>query len=77
VSLTEPFGEFPRAQLNYGIAWTVLSLDVMDISGEHQLDLKHEIVKSRLDKSGKVVGVIKDGRKSVGSPLTGIPLDNV
>ena len=49
----------------------------MDISGEHQLDLKHEIVKSRLDKSGKVVGVIKDGRKSVGSPLIGIPLDNV
>jgi hypothetical protein len=67
VSFAARSSEVSRAQLNYEIDGTVLSLDVMDISGEHQLDLKHEIVKSRLDKSGKVVGVIKDGRKSTGS----------
>lgn len=41
---------------------TVLSMDIMDISGEHQLDLTHAITKNRLDKNGKIVGVIKDGR---------------
>lgn len=34
---------------------TVLSLDVMDISGETQRDLSHNIAKARLDESGKVV----------------------
>ena len=33
----------------------VLSLDVMDISGEQQRDLTHNIVKARLDPSGKVI----------------------
>ena len=41
----------------------VLSMDIMDISGEHQLDLTHATTKNRLDKNGKVVGVIKDGRQ--------------
>ena len=34
---------------------TVLSLDVMDISGEQQRDLSHNIIKTRLDPSGKPV----------------------
>lgn len=33
----------------------LLSLDIMDISGEHQLDLSHDITKTRLDSSGNVV----------------------
>lgn len=33
----------------------VLSLDVMDISGETQRDLSHNIVKARLDEAGAVV----------------------
>ena len=31
----------------------VLSLDVMDISGEHQSDLEHSISKTRLSKDGR------------------------
>lgn len=34
---------------------TVLSLDVMDISGETQRDLSHNIVKTRLDSSGTII----------------------
>jgi hypothetical protein len=60
-------------QLRCAAGCIVLSLDVMDISGEHQLDLKHEIVKSRLDKNGNVVGVIKDGRKSSPPSLSSYP----
>ncbi len=33
----------------------VLSLDVMDISGETQRDLTHNILKARLDTKGKAV----------------------
>ena len=35
--------------------FSVLSLDVMDISGESQRDLSHNIVKSRIDPVGKVI----------------------
>lgn len=41
----------------------VLSLDIMDISGERQMDLQHDITKTRINKEGKVVAVIKNGRK--------------
>ncbi|XP_065844191.1 endoplasmic reticulum-Golgi intermediate compartment protein 3-like isoform X3 [Oscarella lobularis] len=40
---------FPR------LACAYLSIDAMDISGEHQLDVDHHIVKVRLDKEGKAV----------------------
>jgi endoplasmic reticulum-Golgi intermediate compartment protein 3 len=33
----------------------VLSLDVMDISGEQQRDITHNILKTRLEKGGKVI----------------------
>ena len=33
----------------------MLSLDVMDISGEAQSDVTHNILKTRLDESGKAV----------------------
>ncbi len=36
----------------------VLSLDAMDISGEHQLDILHTIFKRRLDENGARQGII-------------------
>jgi len=41
----------------------VLSMDVMDISGEHQTDLEHEITKTRLSKEGRVIESSKPGRE--------------
>ena len=37
---------FPR------MACSVVHLDAMDISGKHQLDVDHNVVKIRLDKNG-------------------------
>ena len=51
---------------------TVLSMDIMDISGEHQMDLTHAVTKNRLDKNGKIVGVIKDGCQSPLVPLSSL-----
>jgi hypothetical protein len=47
----------------------VLSLDIMDISGERQMDLQHDITKTRINKDGQVVAVIKNGRESSFSRL--------
>ncbi|MBA0755723.1 hypothetical protein Gogos_021818 [Gossypium gossypioides] len=43
------------------IACSILSLDAIDISGEQNLDVKHDIVKKRLDVSGNVIEVRPDG----------------
>ncbi|KAL4332137.1 hypothetical protein GQ457_07G023470 [Hibiscus cannabinus] len=43
------------------VACSILSLDAMDISGEQQLDVKHDIVKKRLDAHGNVIEVRPDG----------------
>ncbi|GHJ87658.1 hypothetical protein NliqN6_4060 [Naganishia liquefaciens] len=40
----------------------LLSLDIMDISGERQMDLQHDITKTRISKEGSVVAVIKNGQ---------------
>lgn len=53
--------------LEYGASadrHAVLSLDIMDISGERQMDLQHDITKTRINKDGQVVAVIKNGRES-------------
>jgi hypothetical protein len=42
----------------------VLSLDVMDISGEHQSELEHDFTKTRLSKEGLALEVLRDGRTS-------------
>lgn len=42
----------PRALAKNNISPIVLSLDVMDISGEVQRDITHQILKVRLDKNG-------------------------
>ncbi|CAO1616957.1 unnamed protein product [Sympodiomycopsis kandeliae] len=41
----------------------LLSIDVMDISGEHLDDVKHDIKRTRLDHLGKVVVEAKGGLK--------------
>ncbi|XP_022941102.1 endoplasmic reticulum-Golgi intermediate compartment protein 3-like [Cucurbita moschata] len=40
---------------------SVLSLDAMDISGEQHLDVKHDIVKKRIDYHGNVIDSRPDG----------------
>jgi hypothetical protein len=35
----------------------------MDISGEQQMDLQHDITKSRLSKEGRELETVKSGRK--------------
>lgn len=35
---------------------SVLSLDVMDVSGEQHLDVDHNVFKENLDENGAVVG---------------------
>jgi hypothetical protein len=41
----------------------VLSLDVMDISGEHQTDLEHSIFKTRISQDGHELDSTRDGRE--------------
>ena len=35
--------------------FAVLSLDAMDVSGEQQIDVDHDLFKERLDKNGNKV----------------------
>ncbi|QCD84091.1 hypothetical protein DEO72_LG2g4441 [Vigna unguiculata] len=44
---------------------SILSLDAMDISGEQHLDIRHNIVKKRIDGNGSVIEERKDG---IGAP---------
>lgn len=39
----------------------MLSLDVMDISGDHQGDLSHNIQKTRVSKEGYELETLKTG----------------
>ncbi|GMH16384.1 hypothetical protein Nepgr_018225 [Nepenthes gracilis] len=43
------------------IPCTLLSVDAEDISGEQHLDLRHDIVKKRIDAHGNVIEIRKDG----------------
>ncbi|KAL8167076.1 hypothetical protein V2J09_008575 [Rumex salicifolius] len=40
---------------------SLLSLDAMDISGKEHLDIKHDIIKKRLDSDGNVIETRLDG----------------
>ncbi|KAM7253155.1 hypothetical protein ACFE04_025773 [Oxalis oulophora] len=44
---------------------SILSLDAMDISGEQHLDVKHDIIKKRIDPLGNVIEAKQDG---IGAP---------
>lgn len=50
---------------------TLLSLDAEDISGERHLDIKHDIVKKRIDAHGNVIQARQD---SIGAPKIERPL---
>ncbi|KAF9682536.1 hypothetical protein SADUNF_Sadunf05G0119200 [Salix dunnii] len=50
---------------------SILSLDAMDISGEQHLDVKHDIIKKRLDSHGNVIEARPDG---IGAPKIEKPL---
>lgn len=53
------------------ISCSLLSLDAMDISGEQHLDIRHDIIKKRLDSHGNVIEVRPDG---IGAPKIEKPL---
>ncbi|CAN0824456.1 Endoplasmic reticulum-Golgi intermediate compartment protein 3 [Linum grandiflorum] len=50
---------------------SILSIDAMDISGEQHLDVKHDIIKKRLDSHGNVIEARPDG---IGAPKIEKPL---
>jgi hypothetical protein len=43
----------------------VLSIDIMDISGEHQNDLTHDIEKTRISKEGDIIDLHGTGQSRV------------
>ncbi|ODQ51097.1 DUF1692-domain-containing protein [Saitoella complicata NRRL Y-17804] len=51
------------------IPCSMLSLDVMDVSGETQIDLKHEMKKRRETRDGKVVAIETASLNSEAAPL--------
>ncbi|KAI3770209.1 hypothetical protein L6452_01334 [Arctium lappa] len=53
------------------VSCTLLSLDAMDISGEQHLDIRHDIIKKRIDSSGTVIEVRQEG---IGGPQIDKPL---
>ncbi|XP_048424721.1 endoplasmic reticulum-Golgi intermediate compartment protein 3-like isoform X2 [Pyrus x bretschneideri] len=53
------------------IRCSLLSLDTMDISGEQHFDIRHHIVKKRIDAHGSVIEAKKDG---IGAPKIEKPL---
>ncbi|KAG0448716.1 hypothetical protein HPP92_027686 [Vanilla planifolia] len=65
-----------RLRINFDItfpalACSIVSLDAMDISGEEHLDVKHDIIKRRIDSHGNVIEVRQDG---IGAPKIEKPL---
>lgn len=50
---------------------SIISLDAMDISGEQHLDVRHDIIKKRLDSHGNVIESRQDG---IGAPKIEKPL---
>ncbi|KAL5992353.1 hypothetical protein ACLOJK_013270 [Asimina triloba] len=50
---------------------STLSLDAMDISGEQHLDVRHDILKKRIDANGNVIESRQDG---LGAPQIEKPL---
>ncbi|WVQ79012.1 hypothetical protein IAT38_001104 [Cryptococcus sp. DSM 104549] len=40
----------------------LMSLDVMDISGEHQTEFQHHVTKTRLSKDGKAISQVEGGQ---------------
>ncbi|XP_068661423.1 uncharacterized protein [Aristolochia californica] len=53
------------------LACSLLSVDTMDISGEQHYDIRHDIVKKRLDHLGNIIESRADG---IGAPKIDKPL---
>ncbi|KAI3755284.1 hypothetical protein L1987_55080 [Smallanthus sonchifolius] len=53
------------------VSCTLLSLDAIDISGEQHLDIKHTVMKNRIDTKGKLIQVRYD---QIGTPKFGKPV---
>ncbi|TYK15328.1 endoplasmic reticulum-Golgi intermediate compartment protein 3-like [Cucumis melo var. makuwa] len=53
------------------IPCSILSLDAIDISGEQHLDIRHNIIKKRIDHHGNVIEARPDG---IGAPKIEKPL---
>ncbi|KAL2503815.1 Endoplasmic reticulum vesicle transporter protein [Abeliophyllum distichum] len=65
-----------RLRINFDVTFpalpcSILSLDAMDISGEQHLDVRHDIIKKRIDAHGNVIETRPDG---IGHPKIENPL---
>ncbi|XP_076939935.1 uncharacterized protein LOC143608920 [Bidens hawaiensis] len=65
-----------KLKINFDISFpsvscTLLSLDAIDISGEQHLDIKHAIIKKRVDSNGNMIQVRYD---RIGVPKLGKPI---
>nr|TKV96400.1 hypothetical protein SEVIR_9G426000v2 [Setaria viridis] len=65
-----------RLHINFDITFPALpcslvAVDTMDVSGEQHYDIKHDIIKKRIDHLGNVIESRKDG---VGAPKIERPL---
>ncbi|XP_057803980.1 uncharacterized protein LOC131019449 [Salvia miltiorrhiza] len=65
-----------KLRINFDVTFpsvpcTLLSLDAMDISGEQHLDIRHDIMKKRINSDGNVIEVRQDG---IGAPKIEKPL---
>ncbi|KAJ6811829.1 endoplasmic reticulum-Golgi intermediate compartment protein 3-like [Iris pallida] len=65
-----------RLRINFDVtfpalACSMLSLDAMDISGEEHLDVRHDIIKTRIDVHGNVIEARQGG---IGGPKIEKPL---
>ena len=49
---------------NYSFLLAVISIDAMDLSGEHQINVQHNLYKRRLDYEGKP---LEDPEKQLGN----------
>ncbi|CAN4122221.1 unnamed protein product [Withania somnifera] len=63
-------------RINFDISFpalpcSILSVDAMDISGEQHLDIRHDIIKKRIDALGNVIETRKEG---IGAPTIDRPL---
>ncbi|RLN42903.1 serologically defined breast cancer antigen NY-BR-84 [Panicum miliaceum] len=59
-----------RLHINFDVTFPALpcslvAVDTMDVSGEQHYDIKHDIIKKRIDHLGNVIESRKDG---VGAP---------
>ncbi|XP_022141045.1 endoplasmic reticulum-Golgi intermediate compartment protein 3-like isoform X2 [Momordica charantia] len=65
-----------KIHINFDVSFpaipcSILSLDAMDISGEEHLDIRHNIIKKRIDHHGNVIEARQDG---IGAPKIEKPL---